>query len=103
MKHTIKSPCEVHVIDLVIDPLAYYDALTASIYQVSHDQTSTEHLSSVLPTAIAQLNAIGDEHGALALAGLSAQLARHTAESQTDEASRTVAYVNGFYAVAKAY
>ena len=66
------------MIDLVIDPLAYYDALAASIYQCLCDEPSTEHLSSVLPAAIAQLDAVGDEYGALALAGLSAQLAQQS-------------------------
>jgi hypothetical protein len=104
VKQIIKSPAEVQVIDLVLDPFGYYDALTESIYQDQHHTLATAHLAEVLPAAIAQLDAVGDEYGVLALTGLAAQLARRDGPPLgADEARPASAYAPGLYAVAEAY
>ena len=74
MYRTIRPAIDVQVIDLVLDPLAYRDALRAPLTQGRLDDDAINHLAKVLPAAVAQLDAIGDEYGTLALAGLFHQL-----------------------------
>lgn len=75
----IKPAAEVQVVDLVLDPFTYHDAMVASVSQGQLDSDAIDSLTAVLPIAIAQLDAIGDLHGALALAGLYDRLARFEA------------------------
>jgi hypothetical protein len=72
----IKPAADIQVIDLVLDPFIYYDALIASIRQAQQDSDAIDHLAVMLSAAIAQLDAIGDTYGALALIGLHTQLIR---------------------------
>lgn len=69
---TLPTP---RVSDLVLEPFAYSDSLRALVRggRLSHD--AVDHLCAALPTAIAQLEALGDAYGAIALAGLYEQLA----------------------------
>jgi hypothetical protein len=97
VKQLIKSAAEVQVIDLVLDPFSYYDALKASICREQQDVIAADHLADVLPAAIAQLDAVGDDYGALALTGLSAQLARRASQDLKD------AFVAPLLVVAEAY
>jgi hypothetical protein len=74
MKQAIGSTIEVQVTDLVLDPFWYHDTLSAraSLDQLAGD--AIDHLATLLPVAVAQLDAIGDAYGSLALAGLYTQL-----------------------------
>jgi hypothetical protein len=74
MKQAIGSTIEVQVTDLVLDPFSYHDILSAraSLGQLEGD--AINHLATLLPVAVAQLDAIGDPYGSLALAGLYNQL-----------------------------
>lgn len=63
------------VSDLVLDPFAYSDRLAPRLRAGLLDHDEADHLACVLPTAIAQLDAVGDAYGAIALACLYEQLA----------------------------
>lgn len=104
MKQIIKSPAEVQVIDLVLDPFAYYDALIASLCPDERGSTALEHLANILPAAIAQLDAVGDVYGALALVGLSVQLTwREARPVDEDDARLAGACVPFVHVVAESY
>ena len=77
MYRTIRPAIDVQVSDLVLDPFAYRDALRAPVSQGRLDDDAIGHLAKVLPAAVAQLDAIGDEYGTIALAGLYHQLTDH--------------------------
>jgi hypothetical protein len=62
------------VVDLVLDPFSYQEALCAQVEQEQLSSLIVTHLVLVLPLAIAQLDALGDTYGALALEGLQHQL-----------------------------
>src|SRR5947207_3078935 len=70
MDQIIKPAADVQVIDLVVDPFTYHDALIAYVSKAQQDSHAIDHLASVLLVAIAQLDAVGDAYGAVALAGL---------------------------------
>ncbi len=70
MNQMIKPAMDVQVIDLVLHPCAYHDALIAAVRQGQQDSEAIDHLAALLPVAIAQLDAVGDTYGALALDGL---------------------------------
>jgi hypothetical protein len=76
MNQAIEATIEVQVSDLVLDPFRYRDILStqASLGQLKDE--AIDHLATVLPVALAQLDAIGDTHGMLALAKLYDQLTR---------------------------
>lgn len=74
MIETINPPQDVQVIDLVLDPFRYRDALLPYVTHGLLGSAAIDHLGHVLPSAIAQLDAIGDPYGALALSGLLEQL-----------------------------
>jgi hypothetical protein len=76
MNQTIGRSIELQVIDLVLDPLRHQDALSRQARSGQLESETIEHLATVLPVAIIQLDAIGDPHGSLALAGLYDQLTR---------------------------
>jgi hypothetical protein len=69
-------PIELRAIDLVLDPFGYEDVLGMQIRAAQLEDETVNQLTAALPQAIAQLDAIGDLHGSLALAGLYDQLAR---------------------------
>lgn len=62
------------VSDLVLDPFAYSEALAPLVREGRLPQAEADSLARALPTAIAQLDALGDAYGAIALAGLFEQL-----------------------------
>jgi hypothetical protein len=73
--HQIINPAiELQVIDFVLDPFKYQEALStcAKLGQLAGE--TINHLAMVLPLAVAQLDAIGDVYGGLALARLRDQL-----------------------------
>jgi len=76
MAQMIKPATNVQVIDLVLDPFAYHDALIASVSRGQLDSDAIDYLDMVLQVAIAQLDAVGDAYGALALVALYDQLVR---------------------------
>lgn len=74
MRPFVRPTAEVQVVDLVLDPFMYREALIRPIREGQLDGESLDHLAAVLPAAIAQLDALGDVYGAIALAGLQNQL-----------------------------
>jgi hypothetical protein len=76
MNQTIGRSIELQVSDLVLDPFQYQEALSRQARSGQLEGETIEHLATVLPVAIAQLDAIGDSYGSLALAGLYNQLTR---------------------------
>jgi hypothetical protein len=76
MNQTIGHSIELHIIDLVLDPFRYQDALSRQARSGQLEGETIQQLTTVLPMAIAQLDAIGDLYGSLALAGLYDQLTR---------------------------
>ena len=62
------------VSDLVLDPFVYSETLTQALHAGCLADATAEGLARVLPTAIAQLDAIGDPYGAMALDSLYEQL-----------------------------
>jgi hypothetical protein len=76
MNQTIGHSIELQVTDLVLDPFEYQDALGRQVRSGELEGETIEQLATMLPVAIAQLDAIGDTYGSLALAGLYDQLAR---------------------------
>lgn len=69
---------DVRVVDLVLDPSTYYDLLIDTLHQGWLDTDAAACLVKILPVAIAQLDAIGDAYGALALSGLYTRLGQLT-------------------------
>jgi hypothetical protein len=76
MNQTIGHPIELQVTDLVLDPFRYQDTLSRQARSDQLEGETIQHLATLLPLAIAQLDAIGDPYGSLALAGLYNQLMR---------------------------
>jgi hypothetical protein len=74
MNQTIGDSIEPQVTDLVLDPFRYQDALSRQARTGQLEGETIQHLATVLPVAIAQLDAIGDPYGSLALVGLYSQL-----------------------------
>ena len=74
MNQTIEPSIELQVSDLVLDPFIYQDALSARARLGQLEGDTINHLTTVLPVAVAQLDAIGDPYGSLALAKLYRQL-----------------------------
>lgn len=68
---TVATP---RVSDLVLEPFAYSDALLSPALQGDLPDEMAERLSMILPVAIAQLEALGDAYGAIALASLYEQI-----------------------------
>lgn len=63
-----------NVSELVLDPFTYSDLLAPLLREGLLAHAEADRLAAALPTAIAQLDALGDAYGAIALAGLYAQL-----------------------------
>jgi hypothetical protein len=63
------------VSDLVLDPFVYSDALAPLVREGRLAGEAASSLVATLPAAIAQLDALGDAYGAIALASLYEQLA----------------------------
>lgn len=61
--------------DLVLDPYTQYETLSHSLRVGALELHQADYLATVLPQAVNQLDAIGDLHGALALATLQDELA----------------------------
>lgn len=76
MQQELKSAREVQVLDLVLEPYDYRDALLASVRGDDLHCEDADHLAAVLPRAIAQLDAVGDLYGAMALDELFDQVMR---------------------------
>jgi hypothetical protein len=74
MKQTLRPITTLQVSDLVIDPYFYRDALGIAVRHERLPSAALEHLGTLLPLAVAQLDAVGDSYGALSLAGLLKQL-----------------------------
>jgi hypothetical protein len=74
MSQIVRPTSEIQVVDLVLDPFMYREALIAPMREGQLDGAALDHLNEVLPLAIAQLDALGDVYGALALAGLESEL-----------------------------
>jgi hypothetical protein len=74
MNQTVTVTSTPQISDLVLDPLAYSDALRGPVLRGSLPGATAERLSTVLPVAIAQLDALGDTDGAIALATLYEQI-----------------------------
>lgn len=73
----VRTPTRaVALTDLVLEPDRYHDALIGAARRDDLGYEAAERLAALLPLAIAQLEAIGDEYGAMALTGLSDQLTR---------------------------
>ena len=66
----VKPAANIQVVDFVLDPFIYHDALIESLREGQHEGDALDHLASVLPVAIAQLDAVGDAYGAMALGNL---------------------------------
>lgn len=62
------------VSELVLEPFVYSDLLAPLLREGLLPNAEADRLAAALPTAIAQLDALGDAYGAIALAGLFAQL-----------------------------
>jgi hypothetical protein len=62
------------VSDLVLDPFAYSEALAPLVREGRLPHAEADHLAWALHAAIAQLEAVGDAYGAIALAHLYEQL-----------------------------
>ncbi|HMQ33068.1 MAG TPA: hypothetical protein PKD53_20220 [Chloroflexaceae bacterium] len=69
---TMSAP---RVSDLVLDPFVYSDALAPLVREGRLAHEAADRLAAALPAAIAQLDALGDAYGAIALASLYEQLA----------------------------
>jgi hypothetical protein len=76
MTQAIGHSIKLQIIDLVLDPFRYQDALSREVRSGQLEGEIIQQLATVLPVAIAQLDAIGDMYGSLALAGLYDQLTR---------------------------
>jgi hypothetical protein len=74
MNQTIGPLIEVQVVDLVLDPFRYRDALCARASLGQLESDAIDHLATVLPIAVAQVDAIGDPYGTMALSKLYDQL-----------------------------
>ncbi|NTU84001.1 MAG: hypothetical protein HGA45_32295 [Chloroflexales bacterium] len=74
MNQTVSVTTAPQVSDLVLDPFVYSEALRGPVLRGSLPDDEAERLSTVLPVAIAQLDAIGDAYGAIALATLYEQI-----------------------------
>jgi hypothetical protein len=72
---TAVRPQDLRLIDLVLEPLVYAEALRGPLHTGLLDGMTVTHLETLLPRAILQLDAIGDEHGAIALASLQDSIA----------------------------
>jgi hypothetical protein len=79
MKKTLRPITSIQVSDLVIDPFFYREALAVAVRQERLPHASLEYLGTLLPRAVAQLDAVGDPYGAMALDGLLSQLAGQVA------------------------
>jgi hypothetical protein len=77
MRRFVQIAGHPQVVDLVLDPFSYEDVLGAQAERGQLNSMIITHLAQVLPLAIAQLDAVGDVYGALALEGLQSQLVRH--------------------------
>jgi hypothetical protein len=64
------------MIDLLLEPDRYHDALISSARRRPMESAAVGRLTEMLPLAIAQLDTVGDEYGALALEDLYVQLMR---------------------------
>jgi hypothetical protein len=79
MHQTFTQQPNPQVSDLVLDPLDYSEALRGPVLRGSLAGKDAVRLALILPVAIAQLDAIGDSYGALALANLYKRIVRlHT-------------------------
>jgi hypothetical protein len=67
LNHNIAA---LRLVDLVLEPFASCENLNATLRDGKLSPQQAEHLAALLPRAVAQLDAIGDPHGALALASL---------------------------------
>lgn len=76
MDQVMRLAGAVQVVDLVLDPFNYRDVIGTFLDQDRLNGAVVEHLARVLPLAIAQLDAVGDAYGALALEELRCQLVR---------------------------
>lgn len=76
MTQTTKSIKAVQVVDLILEPERYHDALISSTRRRCPRKSTVGRITEMLPLAIAQLDTVGDEHGALALEDLYVQLMR---------------------------
>jgi hypothetical protein len=74
MNPTIGPAIDVQVIDLVLNPFSYYDTLSTQASLGQLEGAAIYHLAAVLSVAVAQLDAIGDPYGSMALAKLYDQL-----------------------------
>jgi hypothetical protein len=75
IQHT-KSMRAVELIDLLLEPDRYHDDLIRSASSRRTESAAVERVTDMLPLAIAQLDTVGDEYGALALEDLYTQLMR---------------------------
>ncbi len=73
--HSFTARSAPRVSDLVLDPFIYSDTLgrLARDGRLAHELA--DRLAEVLPAAIAQLDALGDSYGAIALDSLYGHLA----------------------------
>lgn len=76
MSKVMKSMRAVQVVDLILDPDRYHDALINSARRRRAGKDAVGRVTEMLPLAIAQLDTVGDEYGALALEDLYVQLMR---------------------------
>lgn len=74
MNPSLKTKPGLRVSDLVLNPFAYSDALRGPVSHGNVDDNVAERLSMILPIAIAQLDALGDPYGAIALESLYEEL-----------------------------
>jgi hypothetical protein len=74
MSHVQRPVAQLRVTDLVLDPLAQHDSLREALRCQALASAESDHIVALLPVAIAQLDAIGDDEGALALETLAARL-----------------------------
>lgn len=77
LQQHVGETTDLQLVDFVLDPFACCEALTTPVRQGRLSGETIEQLALVLPQAIAQLDAIGDLHGALALAELYDRLSQH--------------------------
>jgi hypothetical protein len=74
MSNVQRPVAQLRVTDLVLDPLAQHEALCKALRGQALASAEADHIAALLPCAIAQLDAIGDDEGALALEALAARL-----------------------------
>jgi hypothetical protein len=74
MSYVQRPVAQLRVTDLVLAPLSQHDALREVIRREGLASVEVDHLAGLLPVAISQLDAIGDDEGALALEELAARL-----------------------------